>query len=307
MQRQQNYATIIPVILLVIILQLSQKIMVSAFSVITTTTASARSVTRLASSRIEGNQREPTEQDIQVMDQMIEKLIAAKPYELPNAVQRAFRVIRSPQFFLRIAQLTDQATDKDLKERYNVLAQNLVSTLDAVVSTAQDTLDDCADAVESIVKAASEPDTGEFLVPLSPERIAAMKAALVDFDENDGSGVSNDEGFLSTIDAWMNKAHLDGMDGMVGILQNLLQMYAARRIQQTLTTEPSPLFSKLLHTMPTEWAATIRSDRDNSSLVPEIQRNMESLVLSLETGSIRQKVQAEYLQEMVKVAETATQ
>ena len=118
------------------------------------------------------------------MDEMITKLSHAKPYELPVAVQRAFRVISSPQFFLRIAERIDQCssnestTTEEERQRLEALASNLVSTLDAVVSTAQDKLDGVARDVERVVKAAAEPDSGEFLVPLTEERLEAMRRAL---------------------------------------------------------------------------------------------------------------------------------
>lgn len=163
-----------------------------------------------SSSRIEGNQREPTEEELAIMDEMITKLADAKPYDLPNAVRRAFRVCSSPQFFMRIAARADEATDEDEKEKLSALASNLVATLDAVVSTTEDQLDERAKEVQNVVTAAAETN-GEFLVPLSVERIQAMQDEVAKLDPS-----ILDEGFLSTVDAWMNKSHQDGLDGMVG-------------------------------------------------------------------------------------------
>jgi len=53
-----------------------------------------------------------------------------------------------------------------------------------------------------VVKAASEPESGEFLVPLSRERVDAMRGVVEELETADLN-----EGFLSTVDAWMNKAH----------------------------------------------------------------------------------------------------
>jgi hypothetical protein len=152
-------------------------------------------------SRFEGMQRDPTSNELSVMDDMITKLSNAKPYELPNAVSRAIRVVSSPRFFLRIAERVDAATDMMEKEKLSALADNLVNTIQAVVSMTEDSLDERAKDVEKVVKAASEPD-GEFLVPLSKERMEAMRKEVEDLEEECLS-----EGFLSTIDAWMNKAH----------------------------------------------------------------------------------------------------
>jgi hypothetical protein len=152
-------------------------------------------------SRFQGMQREPTANELAVMDDMITKLSNAKPYELPNAVSRAIRVISSPRFFLRIAERADKATDSMEKEKLSALAENLVNTIQAVVSMTEDSLDERAKEVEKVVKAASEPD-GEFLVPLSKERVEAMRKEVEGLEEE-----SLNEAFLSTIDAWMNKAH----------------------------------------------------------------------------------------------------
>jgi hypothetical protein len=269
-------------------------------------------------SRLAGNQREPTTDEIMIMDEMIMKLANAKPYDLPSSVQRAFRVISSPRFFVRIAELTDNTQDETEKEKLISLASNLVSTLDAVVSTAQDKLLEQAKDVESVVKAAAEPDSGEFFVPLLPERRDAMRKAL---NKLDASSLDGDT-FLSTVDAWMNKSHQDGLDLMVGILQNVLQLYAGRRILEARTgtaltsskqTTSGKLFNELLQTDSERWDITIRQGLTEMNvdvattaeeLISEIQRNMEAILFSLESGSMAQRVQAEYLQELVRRVDT---
>ncbi|KAL3937293.1 MAG: hypothetical protein SGARI_002174 [Bacillariaceae sp.] len=140
------------------------------------------------------------------MDEMISKLADAKPYELPNAVRRAFRVISSPQFFMRIAQRTDEASDTIEKSKLEALASNLVSTLEAVVETTEETLDERAKEVEAVLKAAAEPESGEFLVPLLPQQVQGMRKVVENLEPS-----SLDEGFLSTVDAFMMKSHQDGM------------------------------------------------------------------------------------------------
>jgi hypothetical protein len=133
---------------------------------------------------------------------MITKMSNAKPYELPNAVSRAMRVVSSPQFFLRIAERADDTSDPEEKEKLGAFADNLVNTIRAVVSVTEDSLNERAADVERVVKAASEPESGEFLVPLSVDRIDAMRVEMEGLEAEDLN-----EGFLSTIDSWMNKAH----------------------------------------------------------------------------------------------------
>lgn len=254
-------------------------------------------------SRLEGNQRDPTEDELNIMDEMINKLAGARPYELPYAVRRAFRVCSSPQFFMRIAERADKTADDTEKEQLSALASNLVATLDAVVSTTEEQLDERAKEVENIVKAAAEPDSGEFLVPLIPERIEAMKLAIEKVEPS-----YLDEGFLSTVDAWVNKSHQDGMDGMVSILQKVLQMYAglqvsrARALQDLENSAASEMLDRLLLTDTDAWDAEIKiglNDVPASALIGEAQRTMETVVLGQENGSMSQRILAEYLREMV--------
>lgn len=279
-------------------------------------------------SRFEGMQREPTAAELSIIDDMITKLSDAKPYELPNAVSRAIRIVSSPRFFLRIAERVDEAKDPIEKEKLSALADNLTNTIKAVVSMTEDSLDERAKDVEKVVKAASEPDSGEFLVPLSKERLDAMKSTLENLEAQ-----NLDEGFLSTVDAWMNKAHQDGMDGMVTIMQKALQMYAGTAISRARIqlqanvgaavsgedqvaadalaaaaaeggNNAETLFEKILNTDTDEWDAEIRKgtasgDVSKDALVSEVQKTMESVILGLENGSMAQRVQAEYLRELV--------
>ncbi|KAL7468909.1 hypothetical protein ACHAXS_009153 [Conticribra weissflogii] len=284
-------------------------------------------------SRFAGMQRDPTEQELAIMDDMITKLSNAKPYELPNAVSRAIRVVSSPRFFLRIAERADKETDPSEKAKLSALADNLVTTIQAVVSMTEENLDERAKDVEKVVKAASEPESGEFLVPLSRERVDAMREVLEGLDEEDLN-----EGFLSTIDAWMNKAHQDGMDGMVTIMQKALQIYAGTAISRAriqlqanvgaalsgedqaaadavaadssseLNNGPAAeLLERLLRVDTDEWDVEIRKGVSDGvenvvtkdALVKEVQRTMEGVILGLENGSMAQRVQAEYLRELV--------
>lgn len=271
-------------------------------------------------------QREPTTADMAIIDDMITKLSNAKAYELPNAVSRSIRVVSSPQFFLRIAERADKATDEMEKEKLSALADNLVNTIQAVVSMTEDNLDDRAKDVERVVKAASEPDSGEFLVPLSTERVEAMRSVMQELEREDLN-----EGFLTTIDAWMNKAQQDGMDGMVTIMQKALQIYAGTQISRAriqlqanvgaaLAGEDqsaadaaavdhnesvaSALLEKLLHVDTDNWDVAIQNgieggDVSKEALVSEVQKTMEAVVLGLENGSMVQRVQAEFLRELV--------
>jgi hypothetical protein len=256
---------------------------------------------RIDQSRIQGNQRLPTPQEYAVMDEMITKLSNAPVYEWPLAVQRAFRVVSSPQFFLRVAHRVDTATSPQEKERLQTLASNLVSTIEAVISTTQDQMNERASQVEGVVAAAADPVTGEFYVPLAADRRAALQAAVDQLPEH-----ALDEGFLSTLDAYMAKCHEDGLDLMIQILQKVLQYYAARQVRASLQVVADPAvwgdttdLQALLAADASDWDALIKNNGDR--LVKQIQRLLEVRVIGqLEAGSMAQRVQAEFLQELVQ-------
>merc|ERR1719384_2582912 len=108
---------------------------------------------------------------------------------------------------------------------------------------------------------------------------------------------------------------------MVGILQKLLQQYAglqasrARAMQQkeengTKENPAAELFEKLLTCDTDSWNAEIlkgTSEVSPSGLVAEIQKTMETVILGLENGSMAQRIQAEYLKELVDRIEALPQ
>jgi len=215
------------------------------------------------------------------------------------------------------------------REKLSALAENLIATINAVVSTTEDKLDDRAKSVEDVMLAAAEPGTGEFMVPLSRERVDAMRIAMEKLDPD-----TLDEGFLTTVDAWMNKSQQDGMDGMVGIMQKVLQQYAGIAISRArlelqasvgaavagkgqakadvllaeqeaagLTTAAA-FMERLMKVDADSWDGELlgafqKKEIKPMSITGEVQRTIEAVVLGLENGSMAQRVQAEFLKELV--------
>lgn len=125
----------------------------------------------------------------------------------------------------------------------------------------------------------------------------------------------------------------DGMDGMVSIMQTALQIYAGTAISRARlqlqanvgaavsgedqaaadavvaaakegdSSAASDLLEKLLHVDTNDWEMEIRKGIDGDvkkeALVSEVQKTMESVILGLENGSMAQRVQAEFLRELV--------
>lgn len=67
------------------------------------------------------------------------------------------------------------ASSNEEKKNLTTLADNLASTVAAVVSAAKDKVDECDSIVKTIVKAVAKLSTGDFVVLLSADRIAAMR------------------------------------------------------------------------------------------------------------------------------------
>jgi len=261
------------------------------------------------------------------MDEMINRLANAPAYELPSAVTRSVRVVGSPRFFMRIAELADEAKDATTKDKLSSLAENIVRTLEVVVSTTEDKLDKNSEDVEAIIKAAADEESGEFFIPLSLDQVEKMKNTLQAIDP-----FRLDEGFLTTIDTYMDKSQKDGLDGMVTILQKILQLYAGKMVlngraenlgtrvgaavsgvdpdsleEQTNTNSPSAdLLDKILQSDVEMWDGLLGSSIEGEGgvvtkgeLVGEVQRTMEAVVLGLENGSMAQRVQAEFMRELL--------
>ena len=126
------------------------------------------------------------------------------------------------------------------------------------------------------------------------------------------------------------------MDGMVTIMQTALQIYAGTTIARArvrlqanvgaavsgedqaaadavvdatkkgdsgMNSAASDLLEKLLHIDTEDWDMEIRRGIENDvakeDLVREVQKTMESVILGLENGSMAQRVQAEFLRELV--------
>ena len=124
----------------------------------------------------------------------------------------------------------------------------------------------------------------------------------------------------------------DGMDGMVTIMQKALQIYAGLQIsrarvqlqanvgaavagedqaaadavaaeEESNNSAASTLLEKLLSVDTDFWDVEIQNgineEVSKEALISEVQKTMEGVILGLENGSMVQRVQAEYLRELV--------
>jgi glutamate N-acetyltransferase/amino-acid N-acetyltransferase len=106
------------------------------------------------------------------------------------------------------------------------------------------------------VLAAGADDAGEWRLPLDADALARMRAALAD------AGAAVDEAFLSSAFAWMRKAAADGNDGVVSLIQTVLQLYAGAALTASPSDDPSDAaLNSVLGAPEPEWGAALAGVR----------------------------------------------
>ena len=189
--------------------------------------------------------------------------------------------------------------------------------VDAMLKKTNEQLNESASFLQTILKAASDKKTGEWELPLSKESIAAMS------DVMDANADKLDEALLSNCFAWMKKASEDNLDGMISLIQTVLQLYAAKQLgavdqqqgeasssssSSSSSSEVDTFVTQLLKETEQQWDTLLKScveKYSESSFMESLQRRMEAVVLGLPSGSYAQRVQAEYLKEVEARAKAA--
>jgi hypothetical protein len=236
------------------------------------------------------------------LDELIDILLAAT--DATDLSQKVAENMLSfdQRFWLRLATRTDSADDEEEKDRLASLARVVMQLVDAIMRKTNAQLTDSAAVLQEILRAGADERTGEWTLPLPADKVKAMRAAM------DARADSLDEALLSNCFAWMRKASDDKLDGMVTLLQIVLQLYASRALTLAASSSKSEegseaAISALLGTEEGRWAVEIRGRaREGTisevSFLEALQRRMEAVVLGLSSGSYAQRVQAEYLKEL---------
>mmetsp|Transcript_38734 Transcript_38734/g.75746 ORF Transcript_38734/g.75746 Transcript_38734/m.75746 type:complete len:325 (+) Transcript_38734:1-975(+) len=228
-------------------------------------------------------------------DELITKLLETPPYQMPNVVAANIKAVSQPSFFMSIADRADKASSDEDKEALSVMADNVVATLEAVLARTEEKMDDASELVQMLLASAAE-ENGEFDVPLKPERVAFMRNKVKEQRE------AIDEGILATIFAYMKKANEDKLDGLVVIMQKLLQLWAA---EELVAAGPgNEVLERLLKVEESEWdglleAAVAAGETDQETMQAAVQSCVERVVLQQASGSYGQRVQAEFLRELL--------
>lgn len=240
-------------------------------------------------------------QETAALDELIDILLASTSQEqLAHAIAEN-ALSFDQKFWLRLAARTDTA-DEEGQEQLKSLATTVMQIVDAMVQRTDEKLSGSSEILEQILIAGADEDTGEWSVPLPAERVAAMKEVMVANYEY------VDEALLSSCFAWMKKASEDKLDGMVYILQTVLQLYASIELAGVEGT--STALGTVLKAPEGEWEGIIREmnasgEISEESFLEEVQKKMETIVLGRSSGSYDQRILAEFLSELQERANAA--
>ncbi|GIL46603.1 hypothetical protein Vafri_3567 [Volvox africanus] len=230
------------------------------------------------------------------LDDLIDQLLSAKSqHQMAQLVAENILAIDT-KFWMRIATRNDTATSKEDKNRLQDVANNVMVLVDAVRRHTEQQLEDSGKVLQNILIAAAD-EKGEWYLPLTDEQVQRVRDAL----ERHSNRL--DEALLSNAFAWIKKSSEDGFDGMVQLLQLVLQLYAAQELRTQETQGVEGALNKLLYSEERQWYPLLHSLAVDGSIseaafMEALQRRMEGVVLGLQSGSYAQRVQAEYLKEV---------
>ena len=186
-----------------------------------------------------GNNTSDPVAEVANMDSLIDLLIDADEEQLLKLV--AENVLSFDQkMWIRIASRSDAAESQEDKDKIMELAGKCMKIIETMVESTEDTIKVSSKLLQDIVAAAADPATGEFDVPLQADALARMSEKM--------EGAEVDERMLNTVYAWIRKSDEDKLDGMVHILQHLLQCYAARELDTGSTA-----LDTVIRASATEW------------------------------------------------------
>eukprot|EP00890_Picochlorum_soloecismus_P000294 jgi/Picsp_1/1265/NSC_04746-R1_protein len=233
------------------------------------------------------------------LDDLIDMLLDAKSTKDLSAKVAENALSFDQSFWLRLAARADTAQEDEQKDRLRSLANVVMQILDALVKKTDEQLIDSSEVLQEILIAGAE-ENGQWEVPLSDSKMESMRLVM------DSRADQLDEALLSSCFAFMKKASDDNLDGMVLILQTVLQLYASRELASSGGENPGEAERQLIEVLSareSNWANLIvekakSGDISEESFMEALQKKMENIVLSLSSGSYAQRVQAEYLKEL---------
>lgn len=228
------------------------------------------------------------------LDQLIDLFLGAKSQQQLAKLVTDNIMSLDQKFWLRLATRSDTASSTKDKEKIGSLANTVMNLASAVVKQTEGQLDQSASTLQSILVSAAD-ERGEWHLPLTQEQSHSMQQAL---DRHLGSA---DEALLSTAFSWMRKAADDKQDGMIALIQKMLQLYAAKALHKP--GDPATPVDQVIAADEDKWEPLIQqlihSDQiTHTDFSQDLQKRMEGTLLGQTSGSYTQRVQAEYLKEI---------
>ena len=240
---------------------------------------------------------------VAALDALVDTLRDAKDDSSLLQLVTANVLALDTKWYLRLAARCDTASEAE-RARLQELATTTMRLQAALVQRTTAQMSSSSETLTKLLAAAADDGSGAFVLPLRPDRLARVSALLEE--------LAVDEAVLSTAFAWMRKASDDGMDGMVVVLQRVLQLWAARQLAAAPaggSAELSPaeeLLRRLLQKPAEDWDGVLKGLEPSalSGLRALIQSRMEAVVLGGgATGGYAARVKAEFLKELSSRAE----
>jgi len=236
----------------------------------------------------------------QQLDELIQQMRSTSTQKLSQLVAANIQLIDT-SFFLRLAEMADATDDRLEKARLGELADTVARTLQAAVEKTDEIADTkSAQAQELIAMLAG--DDGEFVTPVPMEKLDTLRTRMREMLP------TLDESFVATLRAFLKKCADDGMDGMVVVLQKVLQVFASEVLilmTRGLRDDLREATHALLLADADEWGVVLsRRVADGEVSADEVaqvlKEEVAQVVLELPSGSLTQSVVAEYLGEAIK-------
>eukprot|EP00210_Caulerpa_lentillifera_P003798 g3627.t1 len=188
---------------------------------------------------------------VEQLDRLIDALLSCKSREELAKMVGENLLSFQQNFWLRLAARAD-SEDPNTKSKMEALSRAVMTLTEAMVKMADEQLKDSSELVTKILTSAAD-ERGEWELPLAPDQLNALKQALLANKDN------LDEAFLATVHAWMRKSAEDQVQGMVSLLQRVLQLYAAEALQDSSPDQVAQFVNKLMNEDPSTWTVAVKA------------------------------------------------
>lgn len=255
--------------------------------------------------------REPNTQsaaELYARDKLLDKMLQAKSREELGKLVADNILTFDKSFWMRLALKHDESTTPEQKAALSSLATTIQRLVDAIVKASEVQTAESAQVLQGILKAAAD-ERGEWHWPLSAASTSTLQRAV------DERFKSMDEALLSNAYAWMRRCKEDGLTEVYLVLQQILQLFAAKSLVDSSgngdrADRADASLDAVISSAPQSWEQVLQEHISQkqlaeSAFMESLQRRMEGVILNEQSGSHAQNVQAQFLKELEAVAKKA--